>query len=133
MSLTRRLFARALPAIPLAMKAAASAGISGGVGGMGVPGAVTASGLNAVPSSPGESYADHLKKCLLDLVANRGTARAEAMRYVSRLDADLASYRSLSLSTRIRLQAERDEERDFRRRSDNLKREIAEHARQAFL
>lgn len=132
--ITRRLFARALPVIPVAMKAAAAAGVSDGIGvaAANAAGAV-ASGNPVGPSGIGESYLDYLKRSLAEHIANRAMRRARAARFVSRLDPDLASSRSFSLAARIRLQGERDEERDFEEQRLRLLKEIADTAKRELL
>lgn len=104
----------AVTAGPSAAKAAA-AGLNPNVGAAVGQFAVQSDryfGATQAGSSPNVSpsyWADRLK----ELVAKRGERRASYMRRVSKLDADLAESRSLSLSAKIRLQAERDEQRDF--------------------
>lgn len=133
MSITRRLFARALPALPIAMKAAASAGVSDGVGLGQSLGYVGGEGSLAGASPDYENHLAYLKGELARLVERRGERVAELMRRVTRLDPDIASNRSFSLATRIRLQAERDEARDFEQTRASYTRQIADYAKKVML
>lgn len=105
--------AGAVAAGPSAAKAAA-AGLSQPVGGIALGDnalqyASIASGKGG-PLAPDASFwRDRLK----DLIDRRGERLAGFMRNVSKLDPDLAESRSLSLSAKIRIQAERNEQRDF--------------------
>ena len=51
---------------------------------------------------------------------------AERVRQVGRLDPDLSVNRSMSLATKMRLQAERDVDRDLNKQAGWLTRELAE-------
>lgn len=133
MSITRRLFAQALPALPTAMKAAAAAGVSDGVGvGKALGYAVSQAGC--APASPDyDGHLAYLKGELARLVENRSDRLGYFMRSVCRLDPDIASNRSFSLAARIRLQAERDEARDFEQQRDSYQRQIADFAKKVLL
>lgn len=71
-----------------------------------------------------ERLADAAKQ-LVGLGSDRGMRVADARRNVTRLDPDLADARAFSTATKIRLQAERDVERDLERQRGFMEREIA--------
>ena len=57
-----------------------------------------------------------LEKEFAEFLANRDDDLGEAMRYVRDLDADLMVNKSLSLTARVRMQAQRELDRNFERR-----------------
>lgn len=67
-----------------------------------------------------------LVKELAGLKGSRADRVGERMRAVVRLDPDLSVNRSMSLVTKMRLQAERDVDRDLEQQAGWLSRELAE-------
>ncbi len=124
--ITRRLFGKIAAAAPAAMQAAASAGVAGPLSDDGfMYGQATAG--SAVALRAGVDIAKDLRKQIADLIGGRQDRFRNYMRGVRRLDADLASMRSLSLSARIRIQAQRDEARDFEREHNWLQQQLLNH------
>lgn len=66
-----------------------------------------------------------IAKQMVGLGADRDRRIADARRNVARLDPDLADARAFSTATKIRLQAERDVERELARERGFMEREIA--------
>lgn len=135
--LNRRGILGLIASAPMAAPAVASelAGIrGGGIGGvllqqraMNYAGEAVAS-----PSTGFADMRDWASDRLKRLTENRSVRVRELMRHTTRLDPDLASSRSLSLSAKIRLQAIRDEQVEFEQESKSLTGQIASYAK-AFL
>lgn len=121
MSLTRRLFSKGAVAAPAVAPGAVREFLARG-GGSNVSSlsgvaqnAVQYDLSNPIPSTPGSMLA-YWKKEFAEFLANRDDDLGEAMRYVRDLDADLMVNKSLSLTARVRMQAQRELDRNFERR-----------------
>lgn len=122
----RRSFLRALAAAPvaapvIAREATQKAGIP--ALGCGPSTWVGAMGGAPVPTDQGGYAASRLRE-LFDPAWERQQRESAARNGVSRLDPDLASARSFSLSAAIRMQRERDVEREIKNSRDYWLREF---------
>lgn len=127
--ITRRIFGKIAAAAPAALSAAANAGLAPPISAMAEldAGSQAAMQISGGLGYAGESFdpIKNAKRRIAELIDGRPARRGDYLRNISRLDPDLADARSLSMSARIRLQAERNEARDFERQHSWMQEELS--------
>lgn len=110
---------------PAMMRQTADAAV-GQIASAGAGRPIAGGALNMLGPQSTDSYLDDLRKQLATLAETRAERIRQARRFVQMLDPDLQANRSLSLSTKARIQAERNADAEIEHQRGWLGRQIAD-------